>query len=268
MWGRRPARSVKRYRLRRRMRQLAGRVHPDPVYALGNQKSGTTAIAALLAEHTGVTATLDLKRFTPQENDGLLHGTLSVQEFIRHHRRDFAADLVKEPALTFLWPAFRQALRQPRTLFIVRDPRSNIRSILNRVDRPGNADGVADFQAIPVAWQRVIDNRWLGIPHTHFIDSMAARWNLAVDIYERHRDEMLLVRYEDFTAAKAATIGRLADAMGFEHRRDISHRVDVPFQRVGDRKVTPEDFFGRANLERIERLCAGRMERFGYAPTT
>ncbi len=42
-----------------RLRALAARPNKRPVFVFGNQKSGTTAIAALLAAATGRRATLD-----------------------------------------------------------------------------------------------------------------------------------------------------------------------------------------------------------------
>lgn len=238
----------------------------SPVVALGNQKSGTTAIAALLAEHAGITATLDLKRFTIDDMDRIHRGELSAADFVRLHRRDFSVDLVKEPGLTFLWPRFHDYFAAAPILFIIRDPRANIRSILNRVQRPGDRDDLPDFEALTLSWQRVVDNQWLGIHASHYIESMAHRWNLAVDIYEKFRDDMILVKYEDFGAAKAATIAALARRLGLQGRHDISGRVDIQFQGKGDRNVTPEVFFGASNLGRIERICGTRMERFGYAP--
>ena len=43
-------------------------VNPTPVIILGNQKSGTTAIAALLAETTGKTVALDLQKRVLEQN--------------------------------------------------------------------------------------------------------------------------------------------------------------------------------------------------------
>ncbi|HEX6434492.1 MAG TPA: hypothetical protein VFZ87_09615, partial [Gemmatimonadales bacterium] len=47
-------------RLYHRAASLICKPNPDAVIGLGNQKSGTTAIAALLARHTNSTVTLDL----------------------------------------------------------------------------------------------------------------------------------------------------------------------------------------------------------------
>jgi hypothetical protein len=240
----------------------------DPIFVLGNQKSGTTAIAALLAELAGLSSTLDIRTWTVAEQDQLHDGSLKFAGFLRRHRLEFSRELIKEPALTFLYDDLRSHFPSSRVVFTMRDPRDNVRSILNRVQRAGDKDVLEDLAALPEAWQRIIDNRWLGLQHEHYVDSLAARWNRATDVYVEHARDMVLIRYEDFVVNKLDTIERLASQLGLAKACDISDKLDIQYQPRGNREITWEEFFGLANLGRIERICGSRMRKFGYAPET
>jgi hypothetical protein len=238
--------------------------HPDPLFVLGNQKSGTTAIAALLASAGGLTRTLDLAGFSVEEQDQLHDGSLGMRAFVRRHPYPFSSQLVKEPALTFLFDSLIEIFPCRRAVFIVRDPRDNIRSILDRTGLPGDLSTTPSLDDLPAGWRRIVDNRWLGLESEHYIESLAERWNLAMDIYHRHAGRLLLVRYEDFLADKRGCIEALAHRADLRVVHDVSEEVDLPYQPPGDASASWLDGFGRRNLERIERICGERMHRFGY----
>ncbi|RME38856.1 MAG: hypothetical protein D6788_06610, partial [Planctomycetota bacterium] len=120
------------------VRRRFARPHPAPVIVLGNQKSGTTVIAALLAESAGCAVTLDIFfRFRRPVLARLLTGRDSLDRFIRRHPYWFSHPIIKEPSLTFFHDDLRRLFPSARFVFIVRDPRDNIRSILNRLRLPG-----------------------------------------------------------------------------------------------------------------------------------
>jgi hypothetical protein len=110
------------------------RVNPRPIFVLGNQKSGTTAIAALFARLSGQTVTLDLFRevWWPTYQ-GIPSGDVSFDAFVARNRWGFSRDIVKEPNLTLFPDALAERFPEARTIFVVRDPRDNIRSLLNRL---------------------------------------------------------------------------------------------------------------------------------------
>ncbi len=146
------------------------------------------------------------------------------------------------------------------------DPRDNIRSILNRLNLPGN------LRKFNVRWSR-IDKNWKPIfyanywgfkEYKHYIDFLAARWNLAADVYLRNSSKMVLVRYEDFCSDKVGVIEEIASKLGIEKKNDISDKVDVQYQPRGDRNISWLDFFGIENLLRIEKICKDNMKKFGY----
>jgi hypothetical protein len=153
-----------------------------------------------------------------------------------------------------------------RFLFVVRDPRDNLRSILNRLQLPGDLEALSaeQWDAISPAWRMVVDGRWLGLDAGSYIEMLARRWCLCAEIYLHNSEHMALVRYEEFRSAKVATLRALAQSFGWSERHDIRARVDVQFQPAGDRGVGWEEFFGTANLHRVEEICAALMEQVGY----
>ncbi|MDY7079447.1 MAG: sulfotransferase [Chloroflexota bacterium] len=241
------------------------RVNKDAVFVFGNQKSGTTVIAALLSDLAELSSTLDIRTWAVEEQDLLHQGRLSFEDFVHKHRYEFSSELIKEPALTFLYDEVRRYFTLSKAVFVIRDPRDNIRSILNRVNRSGRKATIENLDELPEAWQRIVDNRWMGLEYDHYIDSMAARWNRAADVYLEHADEMILARYEDFVVDKVGTIEQLAQRLGLPQVNDVSAKVDIQYQPRGKREVSWEEFFGQENLERIERICSSRMKKLGYS---
>jgi hypothetical protein len=248
---------------------LGASVHPHPLIVLGNQKSGTTAIAALLAELVDLPVSLDLKKEirTPTIQQ-VKRGDMTFEQFIHRNRLDFSRDIIKEPNLTIFFDELAARFPQSRFVMVIRDPRENLRSILQRLGIRGDLDALSAerIDALSTAWRLVVDGSWLGLRGDTYIDMLAARWNHMAELYLRHSERTTLVRFEDFLADKAGTISRLAAVLEMTERRDITARVDTPFQPPGDRNVTWSGFFG-SNLPRIEKTCAQHMARFDYAPS-
>jgi len=251
------------------VRRASARVHPAPVFALGNQKSGTTAITALLSEATGASVTLDIfHELPPGVLTGLLERKIRFEDVVRRYRYWFSTPIIKEPSLTFFYEDLRLVFPQAKFLLIVRDPRDNIRSILNRLKLPGDLPDLdaSHFAALShkSGWRLLLDGTLYGSKGANYIETMANRWNQAADVYLEHEDVIVLMRYESFRENKASSIHELARLVGLEPTHDISGRVDVQFQVRGDSGVRWEDFFGSDNLRRIDAICGQRMARFGY----
>jgi hypothetical protein len=257
--------------LKRKRLNKTSQIHDSPIFVIGNQKSGTSAIGALLADLTDKSVAIDLPDICEPNQLKLHNGELSFQDFVERNKYDFSKEVVKEPSLTFLYNDLRQRFPQSKYVFIIRDPRDNIRSILNRVGISGNLQRIDDPDSqsklanAPKDWERVIDSRWMGdIDGNHYIEWMAHRWNKAVDIYKEHADQMVLIRYEDFVKDKEGKMKGLASQLGLESVNDISSKVDIQYQPAGNRKVDKNEFFGEANLAKIQSICGSRMEEFGY----
>ena len=201
--------------------------------------------------------------------DALVHVLAAVRAIVDEHRRRFAYDIVKEPGLTFVFDSLLECFPHARFLFILRDPRENIRSILNRLNVPGDLEDMKSehWDGLPTTlWRIIMEGDLFGGPGRNYIETLAKRWNLAIQTYLRNAERIRLVRYEDFVADKAACITQLANHFGFEVVHDITDRVDVQYQPKGDHTITWHDFFGPDNLRRIECLCQEGMRQFGYLP--
>jgi hypothetical protein len=251
------------------------KVHPRPVLIGGSQKSGTTAIGALLAKATGVRYSYDpFWRALQYDSQAyqlveILENRLTLETFIDRHPAYFAAEIVKCPDFAFLYPRLRSRFPDAQYVFIVRDPRQNIRSILNRLRIPGNLERLGPEAHRMVAdkpgWRGVLSGAGLGITEGNYVSRLAQRWNLGVQGYLDQRPRIHLVRYEDFMADKTGSIRELATALGLAVVSDIGADLDRQYQPAGNRSVALDTFFGEKNLETIESICAPGMAMFGYA---
>jgi hypothetical protein len=247
-------------------------LHPNPVIILGHQKTGTSAIAALLSEATGKSATIDMFHLNntkiPYFREDLYDGSLSLKSFVDLNKVSFSKAIIKEPDLTFHYESLLEIFPKATFVFVVRDPRDTIRSILNRLKIPGNLHRIknaynANLHGLK-GWQLLMAGQYPHVCGATYIERMANRWNLAASIYDRHRENMTLIRYEDFLKDKTGSIHWLADQVNLPVSYDISQKVDVQYQPRGNRNITWLDFFGEANLSKIQTLCQDFMIRFDY----
>lgn len=272
------ARLTKNYRIvQRKRRQLVWflknvgcTVHEDPIFLFGNQKTGSTAIAALLARATGSSITLDMfcRTPTPIEKDLLMAPSL-FGEFIRNNKKLFSTKLIKEPDLIFFLDELAIHFPNSRKVFLLRDPRDNIRSILNRLNLSGTLKNLTEQQILSLPssyWKIILEGALFGSQGENCIETLALRWKKAVERYEARANEILLLQYEEFLKDKASRIYRLADQLGLKVTRDITASVDRQYQPRGDRSVPPLEFFGRSNLAIIETICGEKMKQYGYEP--
>src|SRR5690349_5108287 len=177
-------------------------VFPHPVIIGGSPKSGTTAIAALLAKAVGARYSNDpfwhvmrhdAKGFLLPD---ILDGRLTVREFVDRYGAYFQAEIVKDPDFVFLYQPLKERFPQSKQVFIVRDPRDNIRSILNRLHIPGDLqeldprDGY--IPAGSLGWQAILEGRGLGISQGNYVARLSQRWSLGVRRYLQARSSIHL----------------------------------------------------------------------------
>jgi hypothetical protein len=251
--------------IRERFLARSATPNPRPLLVFGNQKSGTTAIASLLGSATGKRTTVGFAGAWEPHIGRLVRGETSMADFVRRNAWSFSFDIVKEPGLTFVAPELMDHFGVDRAVFILRHPYENIRSILDRMNLPGDLAAV-DPETIKVnrTWRNVLNGRDLGLADDHYVATLARRWLRAAEIFHSERDRFVLIRYEDFVADKAGTIARLAESLGLAATHDISALIDIPFQRPG-RPRDPALFFGRKNLARIDAICGPAAGALGYA---
>lgn len=245
------------------------RPNDHAIIVLGNPKAGTTAIAALLAGYGDLSVTLDLwPRLRRLETLAAVHaGELPFEAFVRRFRADFARDVVKDPHLTFLYPQLRQRFPDARFVMVMRDPRDNIRSILNRLRLPGDLEQLDPeaYERMRPLWEAILKSPWLDV-EGNYVERLAGRWAAAARVYIDHADAIELIRFEDFLADKMGAIAALADRLEIERRGRIEDKLDTPFQPPGDRSVGWRAFFG-ANLHRLESRSAAEARALGYMET-
>jgi hypothetical protein len=245
------------------------KIHRKPVFILGNQKAGTSVIAALLSQATGCSVSIDLAREFLGNGSvfkKIKNGSAGFDTVIQRNRLDFSRDIIKEANLTPFYDDIAARFPKSKCVFIIRDPADNLRSQLNRWDIPGNMEDLRseDVRQIKKSWQIIFDGTWLGLTGNGYIEMLAQRWRYLADLYWTHRKNMILIRYEDFIKDKVREICHLADRLNLDLRHDISHKVNIQYQSKGRSDVTPVAFFGEKNLRRIETICHVQMERFGY----
>lgn len=239
------------------------------VIVAGMPKSGTTAIASLLAEAAGVEVCSDpfhqLDSKGVSFRDELFSGALPLEDLWRQHRSVFGGTVIKDPNFPLFLKELRQLLPDAQFVFIVREPRDNIRSILSRLKIPGNpAEGHLLLSNVNGTWGRVLNGTSPDMPGSDYLEKMAWRWRLSAERYLENQEQTRLIRYEDFRKDKKAQIESLAGELGFSGLNDISSIVDIQFQPKGERPSNLEDFFGKENLKRIDAIVGPVLKRFGY----
>ena len=248
------------------------RINDVPIIVLGHQKAGTSAIAALLGKASDKTVTIDFfhrnnARF-PNFREKLYSGQMDFSKFINSNKIYFSRDIIKEPDLTFYYQELLDFFPKSKFIFVVRDPRDNIRSILNRLKIPGDLEVLTPEIHVSLShldgWKSAISGKAPDVLGKTYIERLAHRWNLAAAIYLNNAEHVTLIRYEDFKANKIDAIGKLAKAVNLEVKRDISSEINIQFQPRGNSDTSLSRFFGKKNLEKIEMICHEKMKSFQY----
>lgn len=249
------------------------------VTVLGHQKTGTTAIAALLARIADYGMSND-PLYEIDQGKGiiakeLLSNPQSFKKIVRRYPGLFGKEVIKDPDLIFIYPVLRECFKNTQYLFVIRDPRDTIRSICNRLKLEGtyskNRITKADMYEGNYHWELILSNHLPKISHItdaqNFIINLAQRWKLAAEIYMHNSSEMQMVKYEDFLLDKENTIKNLAHKLNLPCLSTISEFLDVQYQPKGNASVQWDKFFGENNLLAIETICNKTMSEFGYRST-
>lgn len=237
------------------------------IIVLGNQKSGTSVIAHLLADYCGLSKTVDIPALWYPTIQHVLRGNKSLRAIVRRNPEYFLTDLIKEPLLTFCYNELKSLFPCSAWVFVIRDPRDNIRSILDRIGVPGELGKLHNEKwKIPDSWQHIFDSRLWSSNKQHYIEILADRWNRTADTFLENSREMELVLYEHFKRSKEKSIATIAQNLDLPQKGDISDKVNVQYQPKGNQDISWKAFFGDENLNRINRICGERMKEFGYDP--
>ncbi len=236
---------------------------PDtPIIILGHQKSGTSAISRLFAERSGKTLTLDTPLLWEPHLGRLIKNRSEFKYWVTKHKRTFSKDIIKEPNLTYFYDEICHTYKSPKFIYVVRDPRSNIRSLLNRLKLKGNHSVNPDLSKVEDAWKPLFESSYE--KDIHYVKAISERWISFVDCYLQNKDNMHLIKYENFVQDKQKCIDELCELFDFPKVSDITELLDVQFQPRGDRNISYQEFFGDNNLEKIETTCSDLMIKLGY----
>lgn len=244
-------------------------VHTSPVIILGNQKSGTSAITALLAKATGQSVTIDIPPLWEPTFTDLIQGEKELQDLISDNKIHFSRKIIKEPNLTFLYPQMKKIFPNSKFVLIVREPQANIRSLLNRVNVSGDLSEFKDYAKLPKNWHSIFTHNFSEGQNNaaNYTEILAHRWKKATEIYTKHPQDIQLVKYEDFTKNKAEYIYELAKRLDLEVKNKIESFVDIQYQPKGKQPLSYTDFFGEANLNKIKKICYENSEQQIYKET-
>lgn len=239
------------------------------IVVTGMPKAGTTALAMLLGEAAGLQVNSDPFHRLDQariEFRDALFDALPISSLLQEHRHEFRGGVLKDPNFVFFLADLLRLFPNAGFVFIVRDPRANIRSILNRLHLPGRPEEAVGRTAdVPPTWRRVLEGRTPHVDCADYVQCIVARWKLTVQEFMKHTDRVELIRYEDFKEDKPAAVSSTLRRMGVQASRPIEHMMNQQFQPRGDRSVRWPEFFGEQRLTAIEHDCAVEMAALGYA---
>lgn len=263
--------NLKNVRYQRKKNGLLNRFrHEKKLIIFGNQKTGSTAIAALTAMRSGESVMLDIQDAITDVSWQLInkYKVSGFPDFIYKYRVDFEKKIIKEPSLTFFMDDMEEVFPEADCIFIARNPIDNIRSILDRLKIPGHFSSIVyddweELNMYPI-WRLALDSTWLGQPRGNYIEALAYRWCVASDSYLKANNNMFLVKYEDFDEDKVGTVDMICDNFGLSKVNDIYGSQNHQYQGRGNKKVDPVDFFGVDNLEKIKTICSETALKFGY----
>lgn len=235
------------------------------IFVLGNQKSGTTVIGECLARAAGMSVLSDIPARNKTDFDNFVTKKKPLAKFISKYPHFFNRQIVKEPTLTFFMDELIGLYPDSKYAIIVRDPRDNIRSILNRLNLPGNKKKISneELSTMNPFWRYIIEGIY-GCQGDNYIENLAKRWVLGIEEYNRYKHIFVLLRYEDFIKDKTSSIKELAQKLGLSEKHGISSVMNRQFQPKGDSEISWNDFFGKSNIRRIENICKRHMEQLNY----
>jgi len=257
------------YRIRECWRHYTSQINPCPILILGNQKSGTSAIATLLGQATGLSYTIDIFCLYGDLEERLLKRETSLDELLDRARFYFSREIIKEPGLTLFYDALVDRFSKSPQVFVLRHPYDNIRSILNRADLPGYLEDLNDThwqyirEKLPY-WHVVFDGTLAGHKGNTYIETLALRCRKVFEIYLNAQASVIPIWYESFQDNKVEIIYQLASQLKLPIKQNIEQIKDTQFQPKGNSSIDRETFFGSKNMERIRKICGEVALDVGY----
>lgn len=239
------------------------------VIVVGMHKSGTTAVAKIL----GATINRDVSS-DPLHQINLIDkyariklekNEITLQNLVDCYPQFFRSIVIKDPHFPLMIKELWTVFPEMKVVSIIRDPRDTIRSILNRLDLPGDPNRISlDNTDLPYGWKSLLKGEYPSINGNDYIEVLANRWMRIANCLSDVKDNSILIRYEDFNINKKKTIDDLAEELGYEKLRSATDVQDVQFQPKGNSKISWADFYSSEGQKKIVSICAPMMEKYGY----
>tara|TARA_B100000508_G_scaffold141097_1_gene146971 strand:- start:63627 stop:64388 length:762 start_codon:yes stop_codon:yes gene_type:complete len=234
------------YKLQAEYLKVFAKPNKKAIWVFGVQKSGTTAITALISKRSGKSATLDTPMLWEPYYSKLLSGELHLIDHIKHNPYTFSRQIIKEPVASLFIKELKTYFEMNKYVMIYRDPHDVIRSILNRLGLPGNKKNV-NIKDVNKNWRVHFGDG------KDYIKSLTTLW---INVYKQNEiisdDKCIFVKYEDFLKNKMTFIDNLVDQLNLPKKHDITEDLDFNFQVRGDNDVDLIEFFGSENYEYIK----------------
>jgi hypothetical protein len=226
----------------------------EALWVFGIQKAGTSAIASLLAHRAGKSATIDSPFLWMPYIEKLQNEEIDLKNHIDCYPHDFSKEIIKEPNATYIFRQIKQNFNLNKYILIIRNPLDNIRSILNRLNIPGDQHNI-ELEKIHPKWQHLFKSKG-----NNYVKDLAELW---LSIYGNREftstDNCILIKYEDFNKDKVKTINTICDLLDYEGVASIDKLKNKNFQPRGNSKVDLRLFFGEENykliLEKTNKVC-------------
>lgn len=248
--------------LRRWAQNLPARVNRDLILVAAHPRSGSTAVATLLARHTGLRAFTETGPWTREFDAAVYTGQVHFSRVLHKYRYEFSHDLMSAADATCILPQMKAALPGMRTVYVVRDPRDTICSLVERIN---NYD-LSTFEVRDPRF-RWLDVDWLIHDESNPHRKLARRWCLFLDIATSIED-VFYFRYEDFCSDKPRCISHIADRLGLRHAVSTVEGWDEQYSKHDRRPIHGPGRWRKmmpAPIARdVEAICRSYMERFGY----
>jgi Sulfotransferase family len=228
----------------------------DAIWVFGMQKAGTTAIAALLAHRANKKVSLDTPLLWQPYLRQIKNHEIDFSKHVKKNPYWFSKDILKEPTASLLIKEIEKVFYLKKYVFIIRNPFDLIRSILDRLNLPGNKINV-DEEDIDKNWRYLLNNG------ENYIEKLAEEY---VEVYSQleyiENNQCVLVKYEDFVKDKIYFINQLCDDLYLQKRQSIDDLKDKNFQPKGEKVDDYLSFFGNVNYKIINDICSQIINQY------
>lgn len=231
------------------------------IFVMGNQKSGTSVIASLLALRLGEQPPRDIPFFWGDYQRPSNNNKINLEKAITQNVDYFSTKVVKEPCLTPITREIQVLFKNAQFVFIVRHPADNIRSIADRLNlnSPEILHSPPDRKKIPESWWNYLYLDDTNPPGKCVLSRLIARWNEAASVAIDNETLGSLLRYEDFCKDKITSIDKVLSIIGESANTDITEHLEKQYQPKG--KGIP---LHRDTQIKISEMCSKAIEHFNY----